>query len=408
MNTFSNININDLNYLLPENKIAKYPLDQRDLSKLLIYKDNNILEDVFRNISDYLPPDSLILFNDTKVINARLLFFKETGARIEIFCLEPVVPKTYMESLNSNERCSWKCLVGNSKKWKNGCLYKQIKVNDEIVTLKASQINDYDGSFQILFEWDNKNILFSEVLESGGYIPVPPYLNRDSEELDKTRYQTIYSRNDGSVAAPTAGLHFTDEVFDCLKRKNVIVDNITLHVGAGTFKPIKADKITLHEMHAESFRIKKNTIIKMKENAGNITAVGTTTVRTIESIYQIGLKIINENNTVANKFFVDQWEAYKNVDSNFSNAEVLDRIVNWMEKSGYDYLDCLTRIIILPGYEFKFTDRLITNFHQPKSTLLLLLAAFTGQAWKDIYKYALDNDFRFLSYGDSSLIFKNN
>jgi S-adenosylmethionine:tRNA ribosyltransferase-isomerase len=405
MEIFSNININSFDYLLPDEKIAIYPLVERDMSKLLIRKNNKISEDIFRNIANYLPNNSLILSNDTKVINARLVFTKETGSKIEIFCLEPSNPSDYVQSLSSNKSCTWKCLIGNNKKWKSGCLYKELRIKNRSSLLKVSKLNTFNGSFEILFEWNDEDVIFSEILENFGNIPVPPYLNRDTEDIDKQRYQTIYSRNRGSVAAPTAGLHFTEQVFANLHRKNIIVDNITLHVGAGTFKPVKANNVAEHEMHTEFFVIKKQTIENIITNIGNITVVGTTTVRTIESVFQVGIQILNNPEITDNHFFVGQWEAYKTKDSKFTSEYVLTTILDWMIKNNVEKINCSTKIMILPSYEFKLTDRLITNFHQPKSTLLLLLAAFIGNSWKDVYNYALNNDFRFLSYGDSSLFF---
>jgi len=398
------INICDYDYNLPESAIARYPLDKRDDSKLLVSRSNVLSSDVFRNISDYLPANSLIVFNNTKVINARLHFTKDTGSKIEIFCLEPLNPIDYSISLSSNSSCSWKCLVGNNKKWKNGILTKNLQIRNLNFTLSVSRIATIGNAFEILFNWDNSDIIFSEILEVYGNIPVPPYLNRESESIDTIRYQTIYSTLQGSVAAPTAGLHFTTEVFNNLTKKNIKREQVTLHVGAGTFQPVKAEVIADHEMHTEHFIITKENIISLIENVGNITVVGTTSVRTLESLYQIAVQLSNNPQKSDNDFFVSQWEAYEtNILNHISVTGLLNNLISWMSEKNYEYLNCSTQIMIIPGYKFKLTDRLITNFHQPKSTLLLLLAAFTGDGWKDAYQYALENNFRFLSYGDSCL-----
>jgi S-adenosylmethionine:tRNA ribosyltransferase-isomerase len=405
MTEVKHININEFNYELPDEKIAKYPLEQRDLSKLLVFKDKQISEDKFFKLHNYIPENTLLVFNDTKVINARLFFQKETGARIEIFCLEPLNPVDYSQALSTTHNCTWKCLIGNSKKWKNGKLFNEIEINQEKVIVSISKIHEFGDSFEILFAWNNDNISFSQILEAVGNIPIPPYLNRNSEDIDKSRYQTIYSLNQGSVAAPTAGLHFTNAVFENLRQKKIKVDQVTLHVGAGTFHPVKANSIFDHEMHTEHFSINLQTIENLIQNLDNITVVGTTTVRTLESTFQAALQIYNNPKIATNDFFISQWEAYKH-NENLSRMEVLENTVVWMKKNNFVQLNCATQIMIVPGYDFKLTTRLITNFHQPKSTLLLLLAAFIGDSWKDVYKYALNNDFRFLSYGDSSIFIK--
>ncbi|MDR2009514.1 MAG: S-adenosylmethionine:tRNA ribosyltransferase-isomerase [Bacteroidales bacterium] len=406
MNKFHNINIKDIDYTLPDGKIAKYPLAKREESKLLIYKNSEISEDHFYNINKYVPEKSLILFNDTKVINARLIFHKETGSRIEIFCLEPVNPSDYYQSFTSTVSCTWKCLIGNNKKWKEGKLYKKIFINGKEITVESSKIKSNENSFEVLFEWKDINVRFSEILESAGNIPVPPYLNRNSEEIDKTRYQTIYGKYQGSVAAPTAGLHFTENILQNLRKKDITIDSVTLHVGAGTFHPVKSDEVYKHEMHTEFFRIEKSTIENIWKYYGNITVVGTTTVRTVESTFDIALQILKNPHKTDNNFIVKQFEVYENNNVHIDNKNVLKNLIDWMSEHNFDHLNCSTQIMILPGYEFKITDRLITNFHQPKSTLLLLLAAFIGDEWKQAYNYALENNFRFLSYGDSSIYFK--
>ena len=397
-----NININDYNYDLPDEKIAKYPLDERDMSKLLVFDGDKIEEDRFRNISTHLPAGSLLLFNDTKVINARMIFEKETGARIEVFCLDPISPSDYAQAFAQNGRCSWKCLVGNSKKWKDGRLKKSIIVDGKNLDLYITRVREIGNSFEILFEWDNPDICFSQIIDVAGNIPIPPYLNRNSEDIDKVRYQTVYSHYQGSVAAPTAGLHFTERVMDDLKKCNIQSDAVTLHVGAGTFQPVKTDNAAEHEMHTEHFIVKRTTIEKIVQYLGNITITGTTTVRTVESLFCVGAQIFENKDVDAEEFHVSQWEAYEYKDK-YDVREILENLLSWMTAKGLEYIRCATQIMIVPGFRFRITDRLITNFHQPKSTLLLLLSAFIGDEWRKVYGYALENNFRFLSYGDSCL-----
>ena len=397
-----NININDYNYDLPDEKIAKYPLDERDMSKLLVFDGDKIEEDRFRNISTHLPAGSLLLFNDTKVINARMIFEKETGARIEVFCLDPISPSDYAQAFAQNGRCSWKCLVGNSKKWKDGRLKKSIIVDGKNLDLYITRVREIGNSFEILFEWDNPDICFSQIIDVAGNIPIPPYLNRNSEDIDKVRYQTVYSHYQGSVAAPTAGLHFTERVMGDLKKCNIQSDAVTLHVGAGTFQPVKTDNAAEHEMHTEHFIVKRTTIEKIVQYLGNITITGTTTVRTVESLFCVGAQIFENKDVAAEEFHVSQWEAYEYKDK-YDVREILENLLSWMTAKGLEYIRCATQIMIVPGFRFRITDRLITNFHQPKSTLLLLLSAFIGDEWRKVYGYALENNFRFLSYGDSCL-----
>lgn len=397
-----NININDYNYDLPDEKIAKYPLDERDMSKLLVFDGDKIEEDRFRNISTHLPAGSLLLFNDTKVINARMIFEKETGARIEVFCLDPISPSDYAQAFAQNCRCSWKCLVGNSKKWKDGRLKKSIIVDGKNLDLYITRVREIGNSFEILFEWDNPDICFSQIIDVAGNIPIPPYLNRNSEDIDKVRYQTVYSHYQGSVAAPTAGLHFTERVMGDLKKCNIQSDAVTLHVGAGTFQPVKTDNAAEHEMHTEHFIVKRTTIEKIVQYLGNITITGTTTVRTVESLFCVGTQIFENKDVDAEEFHVSQWEAYEYKDK-YDVREILENLLSWMTAKGLEYIRCATQIMIVPGFRFRITDRLITNFHQPKSTLLLLLSAFIGDEWRKVYGYALENNFRFLSYGDSCL-----
>ena len=400
----SDININDYNYNLPDERIAKYPLAERDMSKLLVF-DGKIREDNFRNIRQYLPSDSLLLFNDTKVINARMLFEKETGAKIEIFCLDPISPCDFALAFSENHSCSWKCLVGNSKKWKDGRLKKNLVIDGISVDLFATRVREIGNSFEILFEWGNPSVSFSQIIEVAGNIPIPPYLNRKSEDIDKVRYQTVYSHYQGSVAAPTAGLHFTERVMQDLREHNVECDAVTLHVGAGTFQPVKTDMVSEHEMHTEHFIVNRSTIEKIVQYLGNITITGTTTVRTVESLFRVGVQVLENKNINTNEFAVSQWEAYSDNQNNDAQL-VFENLLAWMDAKGFDQIKCATQIMIIPGFKFKVTSRLITNFHQPKSTLLLLLSAFIGDTWKSVYDYALKNNFRFLSYGDSCLFLR--
>ncbi|MCG8410527.1 MAG: S-adenosylmethionine:tRNA ribosyltransferase-isomerase [Bacteroidales bacterium] len=394
-----NIRIEDYNYELADEKIAKYPLQERDKSQLLIYNKGELSKDSFFNIDKYIDSDTSLVFNNTKVIQARLEFFKETGAKIEIFCLEPIEPADYNLAFQETHKIKWKCIVGNSKKWKSGCLKKSVSVKGLDIEIKATRIVNDGNSNIIEFSWDNNTVSFSEILENSGLTPIPPYLNRDSEDIDKDRYQTVYSKQKGSVAAPTAGLHFTNNVLTRLQSKNISTQEVTLHVGAGTFKPVKSETIDEHEMHTEHFIINKQTVINLL-NSKKIIAVGTTSVRTIESVYWLGVKLIL--NKQLDKH-ITQWEAYK-LENGFTKQESLQAIIDYMEQNDIDQINASTQIMIFPGYNFKIIDALITNFHQPKSTLLLLIGAFIGDNWKEVYKYALDNSFRFLSYGDSSIL----
>ncbi|HAN19801.1 MAG: S-adenosylmethionine tRNA ribosyltransferase [Bacteroidetes bacterium GWC2_33_15] len=394
-----NLQIEDYNYELPDERIAKYPLRQRDQSQLLVYNKGELQKDHFSNIPDFIPPESTLVFNNTKVIQARLKFYKNTGAQVEIFCLEPISPSDYILSFQQNKKVIWKCIVGNLKKWKTEELVKKIIVEQVEIELKAKKIKTELNSVIIEFSWDNSDYTFSEILENIGLTPIPPYLNRESEDIDKDRYQTIYSQFNGSVAAPTAGLHFTNDVINKLKKKKITIEEITLHVGAGTFKPVKAESALEHEMHTEHFIIQKSTIENLLKSSKIIT-VGTTSVRTLESLYWLGVKLI-----VLNRFetHISQWEVYES-DQTLSRANALQALLNYMEKEKFSEFKASTQIMILPGYRFKMADILITNFHQPKSTLILLVAAFIGDKWKRVYDFALENDFRFLSYGDSSIL----
>jgi len=396
------IKIKDYTYTLPEEKIAKYPLSKRSDSKLLIF-NKEITETTFSNIVDYLPKESLVVFNNTKVIQARLVFTKETGAKIEIFCLEPIEPSDINIAFQAKNTSTWKCIVGNSKKWKEGLLQQELTINNSRTIVKISRVDRKEDAQIIKFEWNSENISFGDILDAFGYTPIPPYLNRNSEEIDTKRYQTVYSQHKGSVAAPTAGLHFTDDIIKNLKNKGISTSNVTLHVGAGTFKPVKSETINEHEMHIEHFFVEKKTLLSILSHQGKITSTGTTSVRTLESIYWLGVKEIEQKN----ELYINQWDAY-NLPQNYTLEESIKRLIDYMDNNNLNILESWTGILIAPGYNFKVVNQLITNFHQPNSTLLLLIAAFTKKDnWKKIYNYALNNKFRFLSYGDSSLLFRS-
>ena len=394
------IDINNYSYDLPDERIAKYPLKIRDASKLLIRsKHGEVSETVFHNLPEYLPNNSLLVYNNTKVIHARLIFQKKTGAKIEIFCLNPFNPIDYQLSLAETENCSWKCMVGNLKKWKGEVLEMQVDTKKGPVTIFAeNNTNDKSATQTIEFNW-NGGCTFAEILEQAGRIPIPPYLNRESEDIDKERYQTIYSNFQGSVAAPTAGLHFSDDVFKTLAQKKIEVSEVTLHVGAGTFQPVKAENARDHEMHSEQILITLDLLHNLIKYQGKIIATGTTTMRTLESIYLLGVKL-HQGKDIDK---LEQWD-WENLDNNISLETSLNVLIDYLNQSQTEEIVSKTEIMIVPGYQFKVVNSLITNFHQPKSTLLLLIAAFIGKDWKDVYDYALANNFRFLSYGDSSLL----
>ena len=398
------IKINDFNYPLPDERIAKFPLAQRDHSKLLIYNKGNISEDVFFNIADYLPKDSLMVFNNTKVIQARLHFRKDTGALIEVFLLEPYAPADYEQMFQSRKECTWLCLVGNLKKWKGQELTRQIDVKGTTITMKVNYISEHHTSHQIRFSWDNDTVSFAEILEAVGELPIPPYLNRETQESDKTTYQTVYSKIKGSVAAPTAGLHFTDDVLKKVDAHGIDREEITLHVGAGTFKPVKSEEIGGHEMHSEFISIHRTTIEKLIRYDACATAVGTTSVRTLESLYYLGLKLKDDPSLPEENLHINQWEPYADEQPQLSAVNSMKAILDYMQTRNLSTIHFTTQIIIAPSYEYKIVKRLVTNFHQPQSTLLLLVSAFVKGDWKSIYDYALAHEFRFLSYGDSSLL----
>lgn len=400
------IKIKDFTYDLPEDRIAKYPLAERDLSKLLVYRNGEISEDIYRNISEHIPANSLLVFNNTKVIQARLFFQNSTGAKIEIFCLEPAEENSEMNSVMSRKKSvRWKCLVGGAKKWKEKILEHRAK--DFVLTVQIKErTND---AFVIEFAWQSEDLSFAQILEQAGMIPIPPYLKRESEELDSTRYQTVYAKHKGSVAAPTAGLHFTDNIFAKLKTKNISIDEVTLHVGAGTFKPVKSETMQEHEMHEELIDIKIETIERLakgvSEKDKNIIAIGTTSLRTIESLYWMGARAKLAPESSLLELEVKQWDAYEPALQDFRTNTALEGLVGWMKNNEMERLICKTQIMIAPSYQLKIVNALVTNFHQPNSTLLLLVAAIAGEDWKRIYRHALENDFRFLSYGDGSLLF---
>ncbi|MBO7724286.1 MAG: S-adenosylmethionine:tRNA ribosyltransferase-isomerase [Paludibacteraceae bacterium] len=396
------IKIDDFVYALPDERIAKYPLPKRDESKLLIYNKGKITESIFNEVPKMLAENELVVFNNTKVIQARLHFKKQTGALIEIFCLEPASPNDYVLSFQQNKTCTWYCLIGNLKKWKGGVLEHTLVVGNVEVTLFAELKSQHNTSFEVQFSWNNEQITFSDILESFGELPIPPYLNRKTESRDNETYQTVYSKIKGSVAAPTAGLHFTESVLNDLRRKNIDLQEVTLHVGAGTFRPVKSEYMEQHDMHTEYISVSRQTIEALLAHKCEVLAVGTTSVRTIESLYYIGAKLLNQD--IANDLIcVKQWEPYEVV-YELTPQESLQSILDYMQKNNLTVLNAATQIIIAPSYEFHFVKKMITNFHQPKSTLLLLVSAFVGGDWKKVYDYALTHDFRFLSYGDSSLL----
>lgn len=395
------LRISDFHYDLPDEKIAKYPLEQRDTSKLLVYKEGSVKTERFSDLAEQLPEDSLLVFNNTRVIHARLLFRKDTGAIIEVFCLSPCKPEDYVLNFQQRGRCSWHCMIGNAKRWRDGEL--RLLVGD--VTLTAWKLEKTESETIVEFRWDNPEFTFSELLEQAGKLPIPPYLNRASEAKDDETYQTVYSSVEGSVAAPTAGLHFTDNVLGKLRRKGIRTTEVTLHVGAGTFRPVKAENIGGHDMHTEFFSVSRTAIEAMLANNGKLIAVGTTSMRTIESLYYIGRKLSINPQLESHELAVSQWEPYEDADEITPNQS-LQNILDYLDRIGQDRLLSATRIIIVPGYEFHFAEGIVTNFHQPESTLLLLISAFVGDDWRNIYDYALHSDFRFLSYGDSSLLWK--
>lgn len=400
MNSPKNILIEDFDYPLPEERIAKFPLEQRDRSKLLFYHNGEIAESQFFHVPELLPQNSLLIFNNTKVIHARLFFQKVTGSTIEVFCLEPY-QMPVAQAFEQRETCTWTCFIGNNKKWKEGPLSRNINIDGQDITLTAERIKAVGNAWIVRFAW-NGGASFAEVIDQAGVIPLPPYLKREAVSSDNERYQTVYAIHEGSVAAPTAGLHFTPEVFEALKAQHIDTDFITLHVGAGTFKPVNTATIGEHEMHIEKIEIDKDNIACILNHFGKpIIPVGTTTVRTIESVYWFGIKLSLNPDLAA--MHILQWDPYELAEKALPADEAYRNVLNWMERNEMEHLDGDTQLMIAPGYKYHVINGLITNFHQPKSTLLLLVSALIGDAWKDCYRYALDHEFRFLSYGDSCL-----
>ena len=397
------IKISDYNYPLPDERIAKFPIAQRDHSKLLLYKHGEVGEDVFYNLPKYLPSGALMIFNNTKVIQARIHFRKETGALIEVFLLEPAAPTDYELMFQTTSTCSWLCMVGNLKKWKEGVLKRDFEIKDENLTLVAERIKEQGTSQLVKFTWDNANITFADILETVGELPIPPYLNRETQESDKETYQTVYSKIKGSVAAPTAGLHFTESVLKDLDDHGIDREELTLHVGAGTFKPVKSKEIENHEMHTEYISVHRSTLEKLIRHEGKAIAVGTTSVRTLESLYYIGIRLSKYPEATEEELHINQWESY-DTNPTMLAVDSIKEILSYLDRNGLNALHTSTQIIIAPGYKYKIVKMLITNFHQPQSTLLLLVSAFVNGDWHKIYDYALAHDFRFLSYGDSSLL----
>lgn len=401
------LSIKDFTYLLPEERIAKYPLPQRDASKLLIYRNGTIEEDVYANIAHHLPEKSFLVFNNTKVVEARLLFEKNTGGKIEIFCLEPHDQYSDITTaMLQKEKVWWKCLVGGAKKWKEGALHMEIERPGNVpLLLTANKSEQLNEAYIIEFSWNDSNMSFAELLHLAGNIPLPPYLNRAVEANDKERYQTVYAMHDGSVAAPTAGLHFTQQLFESLKQKNIQHAFVTLHVGAGTFKPVKSDTMETHEMHAEFIDVHSSLIAQLIDHIDDpIIPVGTTSLRTLESLFWLGAKTMLDPSIQPEALHLSQWEPYEWAADHISAKDALSALLQWMQRHQMERLITKTQIIIAPGYRFRIIRALVTNFHQPQSTLLLLVAAIVGETWRKIYSYALENNFRFLSYGDGSLL----
>ena len=400
------IRISEFNYPLPDERIAKFPLPVRDQSKLLLYRHGEVTEDIFTSLPDYLPANSLMIFNNTKVIQARLHFHKETGALIEVFCLEPIQPNDYALNFQQTEHAAWLCMIGNLKKWKEGALKREITVKGKPLTLTAERGACHGTSHWVDFRWNNPEITFADILEVFGELPIPPYLNRETQESDKETYQTVYSKIKGSVAAPTAGLHFTPRVLDALREKGVALEELTLHVGAGTFKPVKSEEIEGHEMHTEYISVNRSTLEKLVAHEGKAIAVGTTSVRTLESLYHIGVTLLHNPNATEEDLHVKQWQPYETALETAATPAVdaLQAIIAYLDRHHMETLHSSTQIIIAPGYEYRIVKAMVTKFNQPQSTLLLLVSAFLHGDWRKIYDYALAHDFRFLSYGDSSLL----
>jgi S-adenosylmethionine:tRNA ribosyltransferase-isomerase len=399
------IKIADYTYHLPNERIAIYPLEERDSSKLLIYKNGEISQDIYKNIATHIPENSLLIFNNTKVIEARILFEKSEQRPIEIFCLEPSERIDITNAMLQKSGVKWNCFIGGAARWKSGILEKQIINNGIKFNLTCEKIEKKDNYFIVEFNWDNLNLCFAEVLHFAGIIPLPPYLNRAANENDYERYQTVYAQNTGSVAAPTAGLHFTNEVLESFKIKNIQKNFVTLHVGSGTFKPVKSETLNDHDMHSEWINVSKQLIENLiEQNNEPIIAVGTTSLRTIESLYWMGIKASQNPNTTILEIEIKQWDVYEVINNNLSKKDALSSLLNWMKMNKLEQIIIPTQIIITPSYSLKVADAIVTNFHQPNSTLLLLIAAIIGDDWRTIYNFALNNEYRFLSYGDGSLL----
>ena len=401
------IRIADYNYPLPDGRIAKYPKEVRDESKLLLYREGNISEDIFYNLPHYLKAGELMVFNNTKVIQARLHFHKSTGALIEVFCLEPHIPADYQLNFSTTGSVVWTCLVGNLKKWKEGRLERIIEVDGRTLTLTAERIGVSGTGHEVRFDWGDSKVTFAEVLAAVGELPIPPYLNRNTEASDLKTYQTVYSKVKGSVAAPTAGLHFTERVLKALDDKGIERNEITLHVGAGTFKPVKSEEIGGHAMHSEWIAVTRQSIERLLAHGAHCIAVGTTSVRTLESLYYVGVMLHRNPQAKHDDLHVPQWMPYEyavSPETKLTAAQALQEILDYLDRNQLPVLHTATQIIITPGYRYHIVNNIVTNFHQPQSTLLLLVSAFVGEDWKRIYSYALEHDFRFLSYGDSSLL----
>ncbi|ADV42069.1 S-adenosylmethionine:tRNA ribosyltransferase-isomerase [Bacteroides helcogenes] len=400
------IHISEFNYPLPDERIAKFPLSVRDQSKLLIYRHGNVSEDTFTSLPEYLTAGSLMIFNNTKVIQARLHFRKDTGALIEVFCLEPIEPNDYALNFQQTEHAAWLCMIGNLKKWKEGVLKREMEVKGKMITLTAERGECHGTSHWVDFRWDNPEVTFADILEVFGELPIPPYLNRETQESDKETYQTVYSKIKGSVAAPTAGLHFTPQVLDALRDKGIETEELTLHVGAGTFKPVKSEEIEGHEMHTEYISVSRNTLKRLIAHEGKAIAVGTTSVRTLESLYHIGVTLLNNPDAKETDLHVKQWQPYEipAEATPILATDALQAIIRYLDRHDMETLHTSTQIIIAPGYEYRIVKAMVTNFHQPQSTLLLLVSAFVHGDWRKVYNYALEHNFRFLSYGDSSLL----
>lgn len=417
------IKINDYNYPLPDERIAKFPIAERDHSKLLIYRHGELSEDSFFNLPAHLPERALMVFNNTRVIQARMHFRKETGALIEVFLMEPAAPTDYELMFQTKGHCSWLCMIGNLKKWKDGALHRDFEINGHRFTLSATllrgdalsesqkRLTAHSGgtNYWVDFDWDTTEVNFAEILEAVGELPIPPYLNRETQESDKTTYQTVYSKIKGSVAAPTAGLHFTDRVLSAIDARGIQRDEVTLHVGAGTFKPVKSEEINGHEMHTEYIVVHRHTFERLLAYDCQAIAIGTTSVRTLESLYYIGVYLQTHPDAAEDDLHVNQWDPYDNgreghLADGITPQQAIGNILAWLDRNGLEALHSSTQIIIAPGYDYKIVKMLITNFHQPQSTLLLLVSAFLKGHWREVYDYALSHDFRFLSYGDSSLL----